>query len=228
MNREAITTLVQAAGFDAQTASETVQDTLLSAVMMELSQEQEWSWLRAENDSLNLTVGSADLSVAAVTDLAYPIELRIRRDSLSLGYETLDRVDASAIKRELNLAPSTARGVPRWWTWADGGIIVWPAPDQAYDVELDYIKDVESTALDDDAEVAAQFDRRFDTLLAWGCVRWLAVRKRDAALYQVANAEWEAGKRRMVRADRRPTPDHVKDWAGWGNLSAQVTEGGAI
>jgi len=208
MDRTAIKTLIQAAGFGSDTAEAAAQDTILTAVLLELSGEREWSWLNKTATLAVLTIGSA--TVTSPTDLAYPKHLRLAQSSIALP--RLRRLDDRKILDWLHF--DQANGRPHTWGWVNSGIVVFPRPDFAYATELDYIKVPDLTTFDTAAE-SPPFELRFHTVLAWGSLRWLAIRRRDAALYQIVTGEYTRARQQFEQADRPPQQTHVAEWDGW-------------
>lgn len=210
MDRVAIRNLIQAAGYGADVPSVLAQDLAISAVLIDISQERDWSWLRATDGTKTLTVGSA--VVPLPTDIDIPIALRISFGGV--GFEPVEQSEGAEVQRLLHLIQDV--GQPTRWNWFEGGVWVEPRADKAYDVDLDYIKTpvIDSVTPFTDTE-AMPFTLRFHTVVAWGAIRYLAFRQGDQAKYAIANAEFTAAKLKMERRDRSPAQSVVQHWPGW-------------
>lgn len=213
-DEDAIRVLIQAAGYGTDTASVAAQNQAISAAFMELQAERKWSWLRARSSAITLTAGSETVSLASVTDLAVPLAAYLK-DGSSAAYD-LEKVDPDTLQRNLDLDLPVARNRPTQWAWVRNTVLVYPRPDKAYTVTLDYVKGVAETSFDaTDEALPTGFDPRFAVIIAWGAIRWLARRQRDEPTYQAASSEWARAKQQFEQEDQPPGQDQVRDWSGW-------------
>jgi hypothetical protein len=205
--------LVQAAGYGTELQSSNAEDDAINAAWLELASEREWSWLQTRITSSDMTIGSEVVPQPA--DLVVPSRVRL---SIPTASYTLQKVSAEVLQARLDADLPATQGVPIEWAWVRNTILVWPRPDRAYDVTLDYIKSPDPAAFDSGSEALGFLDDRFATVLAWGAIRWLAFRQRDQVFYGIATQEWDRAKANMSAADRRGEPDHVVEWDGWSQL----------
>lgn len=210
MDRAAIKTLIQAGGYGSGVQDEAAQDQAITAALLELASDRDWSWLEASATG-TLTVG--DEEVPSPADLAYPRAVR-----LSLagdGFDPLEEMGADHVVHYLHIDDGTDN--PDRWAWYHKTIIVYPRPDLAYTYVLDYIKEPDLTAFDTDLE-SPDFATQFHVVLAWGAMRWLATRQRDWTAKAAYDAEWAAAKLSFANADIPAQSDRVAHWPGWGTV----------
>lgn len=208
MDRDALHTLIQAAGYGTGAAEVAAQDRALDAVLLELSGEREWSWLLTSTTG-TMTVGGA--TIPKPSDLVVPKGI-YPSFGTTLFYEPLTELDAKEMRQSQHLDHGT--GLPSWWAWVDRTIHVWPYPDLAYAYRLDYVKEPDTAAFDTGSE-SPPFNKQFHPVVAWGAIRWLAFRQRNQVGYAIANDEYKAAKLNFSQADRRGEQDYVEQWHGW-------------
>lgn len=216
MDRTAILGLIQAAGFGTDTQSVVAENAAIDATFLELSGEREWSWLRKQATAA-LTIGSA--TVPSPADLAYPKTLRLALATISLP--SLTNADGTQILDWLHFDQGT--GEPHSWSWVNNAIVVYPRPDKAYATELDYVKVPVVTGAagfggSDEVGQTPPFEIRFHTVIAWGAIRWLYIRRENAAMYQIASAEYVRARQQFEQGDRPPAQTSVAEWEGWGYI----------
>lgn len=206
---DAIRTVMQAAGYGNDAQSIAAENQAITAAWIELSGEREWSFLRKRATG-GLTIGVA--TVTSPADLAVPKTLFL--SDTATGY-LMEQVSADHLQQRLDLDIPASTGVPYIWAWVRNTILVYPKPQAAYTTTLDYVKVPVETDFDANNEVLPFSDGRFAPVIAWGAMRWMAIRQRDAASYQIYAAEYTAAKAQFEQADRRGEPDKVVDWDGW-------------
>lgn len=218
MIRSEVRALIQAAGFATDTQSVAAQDFAISAVVAEISSEREWSWLQTTATG-TLTIGSENITEP--TDMVVPKSFKIK--TTSAAYSPLEEVTAESIDESVwttSVPAPAAQGVPDRWAYRNNQVVIYPRPDAAYSYELTYVKE---PTLDFDGTFAAGetipfTPDQFHVVIAWGSIRWLALRARDYALYDRASAEYQRSKSQLEGQDRRGEPRYVKEWDGWVNL----------
>jgi hypothetical protein len=209
VDRAAIKTLIQAAGYGADTQSVTAQEQAISAVLLELAAERQWSWLHKTSTGV-LVVGDEEVPLPA--DFAYPLKVSLA-DSVTGGYDPLQELDADHVTHYLHIDDGT--DLPDRWAFHQRTVVLYPRPDRAYTYVLEYIKEPTATDFDTDGE-SPDFPNQFHPLMAWGAMRWLATRQRDWSAKAAYDAEYERAKLNFSQADRRGDPDRVVHWPGWG------------
>lgn len=211
MNRLDLRTIIQTAGHGTDTASVAAQNSALQQAFYEVWTRRAWTWRRATAAPVAV-VGNQALTTAAITDLAYPVKLRISESGIFLG-------DVEAIRPEViedYLAHDTGTGPPTYWSWSNQQVIVYPRPDKVYTVSMVYIKQPAKTLFDDDTD-SIPFPEQYHPVLAWVALRILGFRQRDPTQYNIAKAEAEAFLTQMEREDSRAEQGQtsVVHWAGW-------------
>lgn len=214
MDRSAIKTLIQAAGYGTDTQSTTAQDQAITAALLEIAAEREWSWL-LKRATVAVSAGASTVTYSGFSPVL-EVPKRVGLSTAS-GYWYLQEVPAEDIRRRLDADVPATTGVPTEWAWDGDEILFWPKADAAYTATVDYVAVPLLTSFDDNAE-APPFSLRFHTLLAWGAIRWLAFRQRDVAGYNTASTEFTRAKQQLEQADRRGEPGYVTEWPGWNAL----------
>jgi len=106
-------------------------------------------WFNQDSASLTCTVGNKVLSTGIPTDF-----LQFKQDNPLVLLDSDVRYSLIHIKNdEFDALDVGGSGLPRWFTYRNGEIQLYPYPEQAYQVTLYYIKkypDLETP--DDDAE----------------------------------------------------------------------------
>lgn len=217
MDYDAVINLVKAAGFGSDTQTNGAISIAINAGLLELASERQWSWLLARDTTGVLTVGSE--VVPQPTGLLAPRSLRLSRGTATSSphYTPLSRIDEEEV-RNWNFQDQ-GTDLPDVWAWIDRTIVVYPKPDYAYNVDLSYVKEPVPSNFASGAQTPP-FEIRFHPILAWGAIRWLALRQRNFELHGAATAEWERAKRNFKQADEVNQQSHVAQWPGWTVLDA--------
>jgi hypothetical protein len=207
VDRAALKTLIQAAGYGTTTADTNAQDKALDAVLLELSAEREWSWL--------FVTASGTMTVNATT-ISKPADLVVPKGVFpSFGTTKYDPLtELSAEEMRINQHLDVGTGLPAWWAWVDRTIAIWPRPDIAYAYRLDYVKEPDTAGFSAGTD-SPPFSKLFHPVMAWGAIRWLAFRQRDLWSYWNATDEYKQAKLNFSQADRSGDQLSVKQWAGW-------------
>lgn len=205
MTRADIKTLLQAAGY--ATDTDTAQNAAIDAAFREVAGSRNWGWLQA-TATPTLTVGSNVLT-ALPTDLAMPTEVRIEFGTDFI--EPLKFLDYDELNDKIH--KYRENDVPVQWSWYNNTIYIWPRPDKAYTVTLDYYSIPVGPTGD---SWVPPFDSDFHQILAWGALRWLSFRERDWWAHMTADQEYRQLLREMESADARGSESAVVGkWAGW-------------
>jgi hypothetical protein len=196
-------TSLQAKGYG--TDSATAQTEMINSVYRRLAGKRRWPWMEAQATTATIA-GTTNYSVAAITDWLHPDAVRIE---ISTEYPVLQYVDPQELR---SLAHSDrARGVPQYWTYARGQLHVWPAPDRAYTLTIDYTKDPPDLTADADTPV---FAATYHDVLVWAAAKEITFRQRDWGAYQYAKQEYDERLAEMERAygvRQRQTSGKIKD-----------------
>lgn len=209
MLRPALRALIQTYGHGTSAADLVAQNTALTAAYFDLAGRAPWSWRRKKATTPVLTIGSEILG-SLPADFQYPLGLRL--SNASAGLERLEYRMPEDIDEDLAL--DTGTGWPIYWSWRNGQVIVFPRPDAAYTVSLDYIRTLATTEFDDDTDVLP-FPEQYHPIVADLARAILAGRQRDWAQKGDAAADAERKILPMLREDKRGTQTHVQPWGGW-------------
>lgn len=190
-------------------------DSAINSAYREIMAAYRWEFLETASSSLSLVADSASLSLGAIDDLLH-IEA-VRLDGTVVNEPELVWLPQQALRRLL--ARDTTTGTPCNWTQQGASLLVYPTPDQAYVLTIDYTQ--EAPDLVDDTDQAALPHAYMDAI-TWGAIAVLAFRQRDWFAQQTASAMREAAVQRMIRRyglRQRQTSDQMQSnrgrWNSW-------------
>lgn len=163
-------TRIQARGYSTDTAA--TQTALINSVIRRIYGMRRWPWLENLSSSGGaLTIGNPDKSLSAITDLLHVDAIRL--DDSGKGID-LRYMRVQDLQRNLRL--DDTNGQPQFWTRTKTGIKVYPTPDKAYTVYVDYVP--KPTALAADGDLSPLPDV-YDDAIVWGVIKELTFRERD-------------------------------------------------
>lgn len=196
----ALTTLLQyktavtSAGFDSVSDSTALLDAINEA-RQSIADERRWPWLEATgNTTLVLAYDTPSEALNGITDLLYVDAVRLELNGTYLEISYLTPQDLRD-KEHIDRSPS----IPLFWTQSAGQLRVYPSPDQAYVVSVDYIKTITPLAADADPDDFVPPD--FKALVKWKAVEALAPRVRQFQLAQHATMMYDRELRRKEGRD---------------------------
>lgn len=199
-----IKTAVQARGYATDVSTEIVEFT--NAIYRDVLLERRWSW-REASGTVSAVVGNPVVDTSALTLLdGRPDAVRIEIGSIYVC--DLDYLEPEEFRAKEQVDRTNSQ--PIYWTYFAGQLKLYPRPDQAYTVTVDYFK--KYTALDNDGDVPLIPEEHRDVLV-YGDLEELALRERDetAASYWSAKKERSLGRLRAADArSPRQTPGQVK------------------
>lgn len=172
MNREELRAGIQARGYGNDT--ETAQNTLILSVYRRINGFRRWPFLDVTgNTATAATIGTSSVSTAAITDLLFlnAVRLESGTEYLPLTYRTIEEFRPYEHLDRTN-------GTPLFWTDVNHSVHLWPTPDKAYTLSIDYTK--RPADIDDDADEPI-WDETYHDLLVWGPIVELCFRERDPA-----------------------------------------------
>lgn len=197
-------TAVTARGYDAVTAAPAILDAINGA-RHDVLDHRNWSFLEA-SASLATVAGTATVALTSITDLLRVDAVRLSLSGAAYPVSYLPPQQFKDRRQEDLLS----RAAPSYWTIYDDVLNLWPVPDQAYTVTVDYT--AKPADLAGDADTCPIPSNAKDTV-AWGAAKYLAFRQRDPAAMQLAEAQFERGLARLARNDerqQRQTPSRVR------------------
>ncbi len=171
---------------------DTTAEGALRAGYRRVLSERRWPFL-LETATLSTAFGQREVSLTSVTDLG-SVDAVVLDDGS--GDQHLDFVDAQQ-ERRLNAEDSTP-DLPLFWTLHGlASLRLWPVPDKAYTLSVDYVKDPADPA--NDAAVLV-VPHRFIDIIVWAATAELAYRQRDWSAAQNAVALYERQMATMIRS----------------------------
>lgn len=201
-------TSLQDKGYGTDTASQ--QTRMLNGVYRRIAGEHRWPWLERQSSALTAAVSNQTVSLAAITALMWVDAVRLE---FGTEYPELEYIDPQSHRDLYHQSRDT--GTPRYWTEQFGELRLWPVPDQAYTVVLDYMTTPDDLSLDADIPL---FDSTFHDVLVWGAVSSMAYRERDWSAKNFADAEYRASYDEMKRSyglKQRQNAQHVQRSSFW-------------
>lgn len=188
-----IQTAIQARGYGSDAAAAQIE--FINACYREIVRERRWSW-REATTAVAAVVGNPAVSLAGITDLDQrPDAVRIEIGST---YLDLEYVDPEELRRREHL--DRQNGVPEVWTYYAGQLRLYPRPDKAYTVDVDYFKKYAALAASPDVPLIPEEYR--DVLVDGPCQK-LAQRERDWHAANAFKADYEQGRAELRAADAR-------------------------
>lgn len=175
---------IQNKGYGLDTAPG-VQNSMINSVYRRIIGMYRWPFLElADNSSITCAVGVAKYNVGVIADLLHIDAVRAEIDSEFYDLEYADMQVFRTLEHT-----DRAVGVPRYWTSGDQELRVWPYPDRAYTLKIDYIIDPADLVGDADVPVIPPAYR---DVLCWGAIAELTFRERDVEGYNIAKQEYLA------------------------------------
>lgn len=174
---------IQAKGYG--TDSATAQAVAIKSAWRRVLGMRHWPFLEA-SQALTATTGSETVSLAAITDLA-----RVEAVRLTFGTEGYGKLDFVERGRLRNwLGDDRDQGAPTCWTTHAGALLLYPRPERAYTVTVDYKKRPAYSA------AAIDFPEEYQDVLVWGAVSELTFRQRELNGY--AEQQFQDRLREMI------------------------------
>lgn len=200
---------IQARGHGADTVS--AQTDAINATLRRLYGMRRWQFLDARAPTnLLATVNNPVVSLTGVADLLHVDAVRVEK-----GLDTwdLDYLPAEELRRREWADRQADR--PLYWTRQGDELWLYPRPNQAYIVGVDYIKTpVDLVAGADRAALPATYT----DVVVWGALIDLAFRQRDWNAAAIAERQFEKRLAEMIvqfGLKQRQTSSQVAAWDGW-------------
>ena len=175
-------TIIQYKGYGSDTAP-AVQNSMINSVYRRVIGKRRWWFYDVVADtSTTTTAGNQRVDLSVPERLLYVNAARIQNGS---EYDDLQYLPLQEIREASHLDRDQRR--PQYWSIADDELILWPVPDVAYTVVLDYTKRPPELSAD-----TAQVDipQIFIDVLVWGAIRELCFRERDDTGRAFADSEY--------------------------------------
>ena len=209
MNLAQIRTAIQALGYGTDTVAQ--QNLFINTTYHEVYAGDRWPFLEKQANAYFLTLGNGvfDYVGAGTTDL-------IEFDSVRLapGIGCLENIEPQDMRDLETSSSATELGQPAKWSQIAGMLHVWPAPDQAYQLYIDYIYAPPDLVADADTPVIPV---EFHDVLVYGAAKMIALRERDIWGSELLDNEFQNKLRKMRQAyllRQRQTSSRVKKSGG--------------
>lgn len=209
MNLGELRTALQSKGYGTDTAPE--QNSAINEVYREIHGMMRWPFLEAQDSSL--------VTVAGTNAYTLPMANWRNLDAVRLQitatqeYDNLQYLDVQSFRDYEHIDRDTT--TPYYWTFYANQLHLYPYPDNAYSVVIDYITEPADLVLDTDVPVIPV---PYHDVLVWGAVESLAYRERDWLGRQFAEAKKEGMISRMKEeylVKQRQSGSHVKKSGYW-------------
>lgn len=183
----ALQALIQDQGYGTDTA--TVQARAIQSTWRRVLGMRRWAFLDA-TANVTATTGSETVSLSSITDFG-----RIKRVRIISGTDRYDALDyrTSGEIRDL-LSENADQCAPEYWSLWAGAVLLFPRPDKAYTVTIDYVKKPAYSTTD------IVFPEMHQDVLVWGAVASLAYRQREYTAAAYAQNEYQSRLQEMIRA----------------------------
>lgn len=179
MNLGQLRTSLQTKGWETDTA--TIQTEALNAAYRRVVAYKRWPFMEAEG-TVTATVGQGNVSLAALTTLLSIDSIRLASGT---QYPEVSYRDPETVKAALHA--DRDNGTPVWWTYYDDQLWLYPRPDLAYTVTVQYILDPPDLSADGDTPI---IPAAYHDLLVWGAISDIAFRERDYTGQAVADQKY--------------------------------------
>lgn len=172
-----------AKGYDV--SDTTTLDVAINEARRRLVRDHRWSWLQLISSPVAATVGDPEVSLDTLSDILW-------LDSVRLTYGSTDPIELAYLGPQefrTQETRSPADGVPCNWTATAGSVRLYPTPDLAYALEVDYASSLADLAAGSDVD---DIPRALADLVVWAAIPDVAFRQREPWAMQYAQNEYTA------------------------------------
>lgn len=167
----------------------TVQNGWLNDEYRELAAMRRWKWLEARTTTT--TVAGTSAYTLSPTPTIRNLDRVLLAGADGTDYR-LDWKPTNWVVRKLHEYPQISdHNIPQYWTWFNGQILLYPIPDAAYTLQVDYTANV--TPMASDTDTPALMPEAYDGLLVWGAAERAAARQNNWL-----TRDYFAGKRQQL------------------------------
>lgn len=209
MNLAAIRTAVQNLGYGTDTSTQ--QTYFVNAAYRSLLGGERWPFCEKQA-TLTLTIGANAQSYSTITDLLEFDAVRLADASGNLY--NLENVEPQ-VMRDLETDCNDGTGTPEKWSLIANQLHFWPAPDQAYTAQIDYIYAPPDLVSDSDSPI---IPTQFEDVLVFGTAKLVALRERDIWGSELFDNEYQTRLQKMRQSyllRQRQTSSRVKKSGYW-------------
>ena len=160
-------------GFGSDVA--TIQNGWLNDEYKEIAAMRRWKWLEAR------TTATTVAGTSAYTLSPTPSIRNLDRVLLAAADGTDYRLDwkpTNWLVRKLHEYPLLSdQSAPRYWTYFNGQLLLYPIPDGVYTLQIDYTANI--SPMVNDSDTPALLPEAYDGILVWGAVARAAFRQNN-------------------------------------------------
>lgn len=207
-------TRLQARGYATDTA--TPQTEMINSVYRYIIGLRRWPFLEVANDtSITTTVDDGIYDLTTITDLLHVDAVRAEintNEFYPMQHKPYQEFRSFQHGHREN-------GSPVYWTRTADNLHIWPEPDRAYTLNIDYIKDPVDLTTDADTIVIPD---AYADVLVWGPIQDLTYRERDPEGYAMAQDKFGAILLEMMHqygVRQRQSSDQVRYSGTYDHLS---------
>lgn len=213
MNLTQLQTQLQAFGYGTETTAQ--QTAFLNDAYRTICGGDRWPFLEKQNNVLTVVPPSNVVDLSTITDLAELDSVRIAIPSDQTQFYNITNIEPQPM-RDLEHGDQEA-AVPSHWSIVANKLHLWPFPDQAYTMYIDYIFIPADLAAGTDVPVIPVI---YHDVIVWGAVKMMAQRERDIYSANMAEQVYEEKLKSFKEAyqlRQRQNSSTVKDSGYWGN-----------
>lgn len=206
-------TMIQARGYATDTSAQ--QTTMIRETLRELYGERRWKFLAGTSTAFTLALGTPTITLGSLGRGIMLDSVRLAR-STTVDGGSLKYLDPVALARKLNEDWETGR--PQYWSRRGDTLTVYPRPDAAYALALDYQALTTLPSSDGDSIIWPETHAQ---VIVWAVVQQLAYRQRDWNGHDRAKVSYAEALQRMFRDEEDTDRETGLEVQPGGSLSWQ-------
>lgn len=178
--RADVASWLRSKGYD--TDVDTAITDAINAAYRQVIGQRRWGFLEKTDSSLTTTAGTNSVSITGITGLGRIDAIRLKDGTIPMDLDWKSQQEI----RDYQLCDDQP-DEPQYWSQRGDTVLLWPTPDKAYTLVIDYIS---RTKLINDTDILQIPDEHID-VVGWGAVAELAYRQRDWQAVGYANSRFE-------------------------------------
>ncbi len=195
-------TALQNKGYGTDTVAQ--QTAALNGVYRRINGLRRWPYLERRSTALTTTIAQSSVSLVPLASLMWVDAVRI---AFGTEYTELAHTPVQEFREYAHADRDP--GCPVRWTEAAGELHLWPTPERAYTLTIDYITTPADLAADGDIPA---FDSTYHDVLVWGAIVDMAFRQREYTALATAESQYNQRLSEMKHGygvGQRQTPSEV-------------------
>lgn len=157
----------------------------LNATYRTVCGAQRWPFLEKEDSSISTALGVSSYALSAIADLRQLDAVRLQDASGTT--RDLRNMDPQAFKSRIT-DDMWGNDTPQLWTQHAGNLLLYPTPDGAYTLLIDYIFQPPDLVAATDVPVIPE---GYHDVLVWGAILEVAYRERDLLSQELGQGYYE-------------------------------------